>query len=214
MTDQNGYQTRYSYELPAASPNRHALTAIAYADGSHRYFSYNAAGRIKATWRDGNKERVVYGYDSYGAVTATDLAGGVSRTWLDHFGGVAKTVSADGQVAVARFDELHRLVGVTDGENQHEDYTVACCGVLTSVTDRNGHTERFDYAGPARHMTRSVDGKGNATHYTFSAANDPRRSSNRMGQDFARLRHGGPAHVGHESSRAGDRVRARCAGPD
>lgn len=56
----------------------HALTQIAYPDGTHRYFTYDENGRLANTSVDGNTEQILFSYDSAGS----DLSG--LLLWIEH----------------------------------------------------------------------------------------------------------------------------------
>ncbi len=61
--------TIYTYNPADGSPVAHALSAITFPGGTHRYFGWDSLGRLTGEWRDGESERLTYTYDTEGTIT-------------------------------------------------------------------------------------------------------------------------------------------------
>jgi len=137
--------TTYTYGV-AGTATEHALTSVTFPDGSHRYFAYDAGGRLAGTSRDGNTEPVTYAYGDPGELVATDGLGHAGRTFYDYRGLPLKTQDALGNVTAVTYDPATlRASKVTDPTGQATAYTYDARGNLTSSTDAIGHTTRFTH---------------------------------------------------------------------
>lgn len=104
VQDYDGRVTGYSYvTTPGAA--QHALSEIAYADGSHRYYTYDVQGRLASTYRDGGAETITFSYDTAGTVTATDALGNSSEFRFDDWGTILKSTNALGNSVLLSLDE-------------------------------------------------------------------------------------------------------------
>ena len=79
----DGRVTSYAYVSGQGPAREHALSEIAFPDGSHRYLAYDAQGRIASTSADGGAEVVQFSYDSAGTVTVTDAVGDSNQFLFD-----------------------------------------------------------------------------------------------------------------------------------
>ncbi|NTV63569.1 MAG: hypothetical protein HGA65_08545, partial [Oscillochloris sp.] len=112
VTALGGLATSYSYTGASNTLADHALREIAYADGTHRSFSYDEAGRLTATWRDGDAERVSYAYDAFGTVTVSDAAGNSSVLQRGSAGQPLQVENALGEQVRFAYDANFNLTSV------------------------------------------------------------------------------------------------------
>ena len=93
--------------------------------------------------RDGNAERVTFGYDSTGKVTITDAAGSARQLYFDHRGLVVKTEDTLGRPTYATFDNKFNLIRKTDETGQLATFTYDKLGNVSKTTDQLGNTTSF-----------------------------------------------------------------------
>jgi YD repeat-containing protein len=81
--------TAYAYEATSGA-RQHAITSVTYANGTHRFFEYDARGRLTREQLDGNAGSISYAYGPAGEFTVTDAGGGsetaflmIQALWLD-----------------------------------------------------------------------------------------------------------------------------------
>ena len=156
----------YEYTAAPGQATEHALAAVAYPDGTHRAFTYDASGHLSGMSRDGGEEAVSLSYAEMGKV-------GVAS------GGSTFTFTLDGREMSAR----HRSPGgtgprsrgmrgnptrVVDPSGGRWDLTYGPLGNVTSIRDPLGSSSGLDYAYPTTggaRVTGVVDGNGNRTVY-------------------------------------------------
>jgi RHS repeat-associated protein len=158
--------TSYSYISGQGAAREHALTEISYPGGTHRYFSYDAQGRLSGTSRDGNAEEVTFAYEA-GKVTTTDALGDSSKFYFDHRGLLVKTEDALGNAVYMSFDDYYNLTALTDPAGRSYTYGYDSRGNLVRSTDPLGYVTRFGYAGAFNRLTTVTDAKNNVTSYGY-----------------------------------------------
>ncbi len=170
-TGPDGLVTTYTYDTAVGVPSQHALTSVT-ADGTTRFFSYDARGRLASTQRTGNTERITFGYNTTGDVTLTELGPlmGQTRFSYDHRGLLGRVRDPFGNVTTARYDDDLNLTRIVDALGQTQSFTWNAAGSLTSVTDQLGFTTRFDYGGEFGRLQSFTDANGNTTRYGYDQA--------------------------------------------
>jgi RHS repeat-associated protein len=137
--------TGYTYDTGTALPKEHALTSVAYADGTHSFFAYDDRGRLAETSADDETGRIRYGYDSAGGVTVTD---------------------ATDRVTYLAYGLNGRLEQVRDGEGRTVDLTNCSCGQVTQIVGPGG--EKYAYTHDANgNLTAVVDPLRQTTTFTY-----------------------------------------------
>ena len=172
LTEVQGYDgrvTRYTYGVGAGVTKEHALLSIEFPGSTHRYFTYDAQGRLASTFRDGEAERATFVYDQAGKVTVTNALGGVGKIFFDQRGLLVKTEDPFGNITTSAFDSAFNLTRVTDTMGQLQTYTYDASGNLTSVTDVLGHTTRFTYSGAFNQLASVTDARNNTMRYSYDA---------------------------------------------
>jgi RHS repeat-associated protein len=169
VTTFDGRTTAYRYSVGAGATTEHALLSVGYADGTHRFFAYDAQGRLADAHRDGGAEDVTFTYRNGSAVIATDAAGGATVSSFDDLGRVVKVEDPLHRVTRLSFTEMH-LTAVTDAAGQSYSFQYDAKGNLLRATDPLGHTVSFGHAGPFDRLTSSTDQNGHTTRYGYDAA--------------------------------------------
>ena len=163
VTDARGHTTRYTYftEGPAA----HFLASVDFPDGTHLYFTYDERGRLTGLSRGGGAERLLFAYDSAGAVTVTDALGASTKLYFDQNGIALRVMDPLGRVIQTLVDENMRITQLSDGAGYVYTYKYDEDGNLVEITDPLGHTASFTYEGPF--LTSMRDPRGNVTAFSY-----------------------------------------------
>jgi RHS repeat-associated protein len=165
ICDYRGLTTQYSYSSGAEKATEHALVSIGHPDGTHRFFAYDANGRLAAVFRDGNAERIDFDYGAAGEVTFTKANGDRTRLFYDQYQSLARIDGPCCGQNTFSFDELHRVSGVSMSEGRRNSFFYTRDGVLAGLTDPLGNSETFGYGGSPRRMNAAIDARGNTTRY-------------------------------------------------
>lgn len=166
------FVTRYGYD-DAGNP-----TSVKSPGGAVTSTAYNAAGEPTAvTDPTGRVTRTTY--DRAGRPrTVTDPAGVVTRTDYDTIGRARAIVQLAGDPLTVRRTTLQdpdpngNPLKITSAEGRVRTFGYDAANRIVSQTEQVSATQTirtalgYDAAG---HRTRSVDGKGNATDYTFNS---------------------------------------------
>jgi RHS repeat-associated protein len=162
--------TTYTYVTGQATPGDNALASVAYADGSHAYFAYDAQGRLTDEHQDNGQQDVKFSYPT-GGITSTDADGDTTTVLLDDSGNVVQTTDGLGNLTSYTYDGSGDLTHVQGPQSETYSYTYDAAGNLLSETDPLGLTTSFSY-NANNDLTSSTDPKGNTTSYAYDGSND------------------------------------------
>jgi|GEM_PF-3369385 len=181
VTDPGSVTTEYDYSPVAGSPADHALRAITFPDGTHRYYEYDALGRLIAQSRDENAERVRLSYDPSGRVQVKDALNAATSLHPGAFGELLDITDPLGAKARLRYDALLNLTGAVGPENQSAQFEYDSKSNPIRITDpllnvislgNTGDGSRLDWLRDARgHVTDfTTDSRGDLTQMTYPDA--------------------------------------------
>lgn len=195
--------TQFSYVTGQGAAREHALQSIAWADGTHVFFEYDAQGRLARQARDGQSEAVSYTYDSTGTMTATDsqsaqvrlsptdlgllgcfqgARGEIARLFYDAGGNLARVDSSAGGSVTAQYSAWNDLVQGTDpGGGQYELQYETDLDRLVSLADPLGNVTQFEYDS-AGNLTGRIDASGQRHSFVSDSAGHVTQETNRRGQ--------------------------------
>lgn len=197
-----GLVTRYTYYPAVGSPYDHALQSVELAAGTHEYFAYDAQGRLSATWRDGNAERVEYSYDDRGGVYLKDAAGGVTRLRLGERGQLLasrdplgnelrveydsgfnprRVVQPSGGWAETSYDARGNPLVATNALGYRVQMGYTGQDDLDWLRDPNGNLTDLSY-DPAGNLAGILHADGSQELFTYTANGSPQQITNRRGQ--------------------------------
>lgn len=165
--------TSYSYDNAMTGPTRQSLTAIEYPGGNHRFFEYDARGRLAAQWRDGDAERFTYGYDEQGGVTQTDGEGATTTLLYNEGGQIAHIHNAVGQGTRLLYDSSHNPVLLAAPGNTLFTYSYDASSNLMGRLGPVGDATHFTYEPLLNRLQTAEDPRGHVTDYQINAAGDP-----------------------------------------
>ena len=168
-TDELG-TTAYSYVADDLAAEN-ALSAIAYADGTHQYFTYDSQGRLASEYNDGGAQKATIAYSASGGYTVTDANENSDTTLYGLCGDTAETIDALGNVTRYTYGADQDLIAVQDALGQSATFAYDTQGDLTSETDPLGNTTTFTYDGQ-HDLTSYTDPKGNTTSYAYNGQRD------------------------------------------
>ncbi|MFN6540285.1 MAG: pre-peptidase C-terminal domain-containing protein [Nostoc sp. EkiNYC01] len=189
LTDQAGRITTYSYDttgdrlLSVSSPDgttsytynsnntgatAYALRSIAFPNGNHFFYEYDAQGRLIKQNLDGDAQAVSYTYDSTGGVTVKDATGASTKLWLDEQGNISQTQDPLGRVTQFRYDDSGNLIRLIAPGNNISAYTYDDQGNLLSIIDPLGQKIEFTYNSNLDKLQTVRDQQGNTTTYAYN----------------------------------------------
>ncbi len=160
----DGRTATYAY---GEGTSQHALTSASSSCCNHRYFTYDAQGRLNSTHLEGNAQTSTFSYDA-GKVTATDALGHASKFVFDHRGVLVKAENALRNALYLAFDDQYNLARVTDPAGRSYSYGYDNRGNLIQSTDPLGQVTRFAFSGLFNRLTSVADANGNLTRYAYT----------------------------------------------
>jgi len=185
VTDSHGRRTGYTYTgehltaveshdgravtfaYNATGAGQHALTAIGMPDRTTRDFSYDERGRLTATWRDDQKEKVTFTLSNTGRIGATDALGNTGNLFFDHWARLVKTENSLGEAVHLRFDNRGNLISVTDPDGFSASLAYDNRGNITEITDRLRRITRFTRTQSFNRLASVTDALSNQTEYAY-----------------------------------------------
>ncbi|QKS29606.1 MAG: tandem-95 repeat protein [Candidatus Accumulibacter similis] len=167
VQDYDGRVTSYSYLTGQGAAKDHALSEVAFPDGSHRTYTYDSHGRLASTYRDGGAERITFSYDTAGTVTATDALGNPSQFFFDDWGTILKSTNPLGNSVLLSLDANRNLSSVTDPAGRTSMFQYDSGDNLTRFTDAMGNATSFTYTADFNRLDRLTDANGNLTDYNY-----------------------------------------------
>ena len=170
VQEYDGRTSTYSYITGQGITREHALSEIAYPGGTHRYYAYDARGRLASTSRDGGAEMIVFAYDDTGLVTATDALGNPSQFYFDDWGTILKGTNALGNSVLLTLDDERNLESVTDPAGHSHLFEYDSLGNLTEYRDAMGNATGFTYTADFNRLDLLTDANGNVTDYDYDAS--------------------------------------------
>ena len=177
------------------------INQIAFFDGTHEYFQYDAAGRLIAENGDNGVQPLYFTYNSDGSVTTTDGAGDATKTtpneaglpsiFADPLGNITHfhydpenklnvAIGALGDSATASYDMLGNLATVTTPKGSLTSLAYAPDQSPTSLTDANGNEVTFGYNNNYDLTTYSAP-DGTSIKRTFDSQGHPVTRTNARG---------------------------------
>ncbi len=163
--------TTYSYVGGQSAAADNALSEIAYANGTHTYFSFDSQGRLIDEHRDGGAQNVSYTYLAAGGYVTMDGDGNQTTTLFDTYGATAETIDALGNVTLYKYDSNLNLVEVDGPLGTKYTFTYDANGNLTRETDPLGDTTTFTY-NSNNDLTSYTDANQHTTSYSYNSSND------------------------------------------
>ena len=164
--------TLYEYNSTDGNAADHALSAITFPDGTHRYYAYDAQGRLAEVSRDAGTARYTLTYSEFGTVQVFDADGNVSTLRLGSNGQLVEVQDALGHTLSLDYDDDFNLVHLTAPDSAEYELGYDGLGNLTESVDpldaiiTLGYTpdlNRLDWLSDARDyvMDFNSDGQGN-----------------------------------------------------
>ncbi len=207
LADATG-STQLAYISGQGAARQHALSSIAFADGTHAYFEYDDQGRLVRETSDGGVLAVSYSYHPDGTITATgadnvptqfawtDLgtlgmlrgaAGETAQLFFDAGGNLIRYADASGIQATAEYDASNNVVTMTDSRGglyglQYD----ADLSRLVSLADAAGNVTRFEYDASGN-LSAQVHPDGTREAFLSDSAGNVTQATNRRGQQVGYL---------------------------
>jgi RHS repeat-associated protein len=165
----DGLTTSYGYDTTSGDASLNALTSVTYPAGNHIYYTYDSAGRLSGTSRDGGAYPGTLTY-SLGQVNVSNATGNTAQLYYDQNGQVDKQVDGLGHATYLSYDSNDNLIQLTNAGGASVAYNYNSLGQPTSVTDFLGNTTSYIYAGTDNQLSALIDARGNTTQYVYNNA--------------------------------------------
>ncbi|MFH0728892.1 MAG: RHS repeat-associated core domain-containing protein [Pseudomonadota bacterium] len=160
--------TTYEYNVSAGSAGLHALSKIGLPDGTQRFFTYDALGRLATAYRDNNAEKATFSHAD-GRVDVTDSLSYTSRFFFDYAGRLVKGENALGEAVQLSFDELGNLTAVTDPAGISSSFSYDRKGNLIEISDAMRQKTKLTYTRSFNRLASVTDANGNRSDYDYDA---------------------------------------------
>ena len=160
----------FTYTSETSGPRQHAITQIAYQDGSHHYFEYDSLGRLAHQYRDGGVEEAHIAYTSPGGITFTDVFGTDYAVFFDAQGLIREIDGPLGESFRYQYDRSHNLTHASFPQGASHTFTYDTEGNLILDVDPLGNQNAFVYdTSPTqpKKLLAAQDGRGNTTQYSY-----------------------------------------------
>jgi RHS repeat-associated protein len=160
--------TRYTYGT--LDSERYAITSVEDPTGVVRYFDYDNAGRLVASYLGDQVQRVQYDYDQPGRITITDETGVTGRIYLDDRGQLARSEDGSGNYQLFVYDAAGYLISSTDVTGTGQTSNWSSQGQYLGGRDGALNSFRFEPGGPFGQSLSFTDTKGNSISYRYNAS--------------------------------------------
>jgi len=168
VEEAGGPTTTYVYHPIEGSPAAHALSAITFPGGTHRYFGWDNIGRLTGEWRDGEAERQTYSYDTQGTITVDNEA---SDSLVQRFGHRGQLLSSedseDHQLALS-YDPTRNPTRLQDALGSPAMLIYDSHGNPLGLRDLAGGVTRLTY-GSLDRLASLRDERENITGFGYDA---------------------------------------------
>ena len=162
--------TDYTYNFPVGQPADHAPLSIAYPDGTHQYYAYEALGRLSEEQLDGGAERISYTYDALGRIHVTDAAGETAVISPDEYGRLSEVRDALGRELGQEHGADFTLSTLTDPAGQAYEFDYDLLGNVIGATDPLGHRITLGYDTRFSQIALLEDARGNQSTFDYDDA--------------------------------------------
>ena len=169
----------FTYVSGEGAAREHAVESITFLDGTKKFFSYDAWGRVSGGSKSGDIEPFTVTYHIPGRSTLTNDLGESLQLSFDSKGKLRRSIDPLGRVTRFDYDGSLRLTETVwpDGTTTRYSWWA---GLLESVTDPAGRkTMEAVYNPFPWRMTSLADAKGNETLYDYDT------NGNLVGVTFA-----------------------------
>jgi RHS repeat-associated protein len=161
------------------------------ANGNATYFTENPSTltvslKYQTVTSNGQSQNLAtyYDYNSFGeALDVTDPLGNVTTNTYDANGNLLTTTTpspdgtSPGSTTTFTYDSKGELLTVTDPRNNTTTMAYTPAGMVTSITDAQGHVTSFTYDGRGNRIS-VTDATNQTTNFTFDAMNRLTRITN------------------------------------
>jgi RHS repeat-associated protein len=170
VQDPAGRVVQYAYSSGQGAAVEHALSSVAYPDGTHDFFAYDGHGWLVGMCGDGGADPVTLTRDA-GKVSVTDSTGATAGFFYDCQGRLVKMEDPSGRAVSLSFDANDRLVAFTDSAGRVYEHAYDAAGRLIRSTDPLGRTVTHAYASPSgpADVSSITDANGNVTRRTYDS---------------------------------------------
>lgn len=172
VIDPTGNETNYTYSIGHGEATDHRLTSIAYADGTHVYYTYDSEGRLSSQGRDGGADRMVYSYNADGTTRVTDAAGAMTIINVNAYRQPIKVVDPSGSVTSYEYDSNLNLISMTDPLNRTCTFDYDERGNVIRVTDPLGDQIKLGYEPNFNKISWIQDSLGRITTFSYDSQGD------------------------------------------
>jgi RHS repeat-associated protein len=160
--------TAYSYTGETIGPHAFALASVTAPSGAHRFFEYDAQGRLQKAQRDQGAEVLKYSYDT-ASVRVTDAKNRAVTLFYDDLDRVRRTEDALGRLREMRFDETGNLIYVAAQGGGPATFSYDSQGNLATAVDPLGISDARVYDTAFSQLTSDTDSLSQSTTFNLDA---------------------------------------------
>ncbi len=168
VEESGGPSTTYAYRPADATPAAHALTAITFPGGTHRYFGWDNLGRLTGEWRDEEIARLTYAYDMQGTITVRDKSTGSLNLRFGHRGQFLASEDSEGHKLALGYDPKGNPARIQDALGSSAMLTYDSHGNPLGMRDLAGNATRLTYGNLDR-LASLRDARGNQIDFEYDA---------------------------------------------
>ncbi|HUE69399.1 MAG TPA: RHS repeat-associated core domain-containing protein, partial [Pirellulaceae bacterium] len=156
------------------TPDSFALRTVTQPDGSHDFFSYDSAGRLTRTERDGGAEQVNFIHQpidggSPGQVVVLDATGKRTSLQFGLGGQLAQVRDGEGRVVQFGYDKQFQFASLTGPGGERYRYGYDAIGNLTGIRDALNLQTSFAYEPAHQRLASFTDARGNGIDYSYDS---------------------------------------------
>jgi RHS repeat-associated protein len=145
----------------------HALSSVAFPDGTHLFYEYDVYGRLARTYGDGQAEATSYAYGPAGEVTVTDATGSRQTFLLDDRGQLVRTTDSLSNTAGYIPDENGWPVRLTKPDGTTFSFHYDAQGNLAGLVDPLGGQLNMGYDPSFNQLSSLTNAAGNSLHLDY-----------------------------------------------
>ena len=172
VIEPDSVKTDYIYNAVTGQPSDYALTEIAFPGGTHRFYGYDARGRLVSESRDGGAEALTYSYTAPCEIRTTNADSAVSGIFYGFAGQPDESYDQLGRFTSFSYDQHVRLGSIRAPSGATTLLAYDAAGNARVIVDPLGNSVVLGHVPGLGRLDWLRDQKGNITEYTVDSSGD------------------------------------------